>query len=159
MTLGCWPSSGPRQITSQLAPHLELKGDRLVMNKTFLWQILVVGLGGFCGSVARFLLSGLVHRLLPPAFPYGTLVVNVIGCLAIGYLGGLVQVRSLLGPSQRLFLLIGVLGGFTTFSTFAYETLGLAQGSEFAKAALNTGAHVTLGLTAAWLGYVSAQNL
>jgi len=129
------------------------------MNRTFLWQILVVGLGGFFGSVARFLLSGIVHRLLPPAFPYGTLVVNVIGCLAIGYLGGLVQVRSLLGPSQRLFLLLGVLGGFTTFSTFAYETLGLAQGSEFLKAALNIGAHVTLGLTAAWLGYVSAQNL
>ena len=128
------------------------------MNGTFLGQTLVVGLGGFLGSVARFLLSGLVHRFLPPVFPYGTLVVNVLGCLAIGYLSGLVQVRSLLGPSQRLFLLIGVLGGFTTFSTFAYETLGLAQSSEFLKAALNIGTHVILGLTAAWLGYLSAQN-
>jgi len=129
------------------------------MNGAFLWQILVVGLGGFLGSAARFLLSGFVHRLLPPTFPFGTLVVNLAGCLAIGYLSGLVQVRSLFGPSQRLFLLIGFLGGFTTFSTFAYETLALAQASEFFKAALNVGAHVTLGLTAAWLGYVSAQNL
>ena len=129
------------------------------MSGTLLWQSLVVGLGGFCGSVARFLLSGLVHRLLPPVFPYGTLVVNLVGCLAIGYFGGLVQVRSLLGPSQRLFLLIGVLGGFTTYSTFAYETLGLAQGSEFLKAVLNIGAHVMLGFIAAWLGYLSAHHL
>ena len=129
------------------------------MNTAFLWQILVVGLGGFLGSAARFLLSGFVHRLLPPTFPFGTLVVNLAGCLAIGYLSGLFQTRSLLGPSQRLFLLIGLLGGFTTFSTFAYETLALAQASEFFKAALNVGAQVTLGLTAAWLGYVSAQNL
>lgn len=129
------------------------------MSGALLWQSVLVGLGGFCGSVARFLLSGLVHRLLPPAFPYGTLVVNVLGCLAIGYFGGLVQVRSLLGPSQRLFLLIGVLGGFTTFSTFAYETLGLAQSSEFLKAAVNVLTHVMLGLTVAWLGYLSAQNL
>jgi CrcB protein len=129
------------------------------MSATFLWQILVVGVGGFLGSAARFLLSGFVHRLLPPTFPYGTLVVNLSGCLAIGYLGGLLQFRSLLGPSQRLFLLIGFLGGFTTFSSFAYETLTLAQGSEFLKAAFNIAAHVMLGLTAAWLGYFSAHNL
>ena len=129
------------------------------MSPALLWQMAVVGLGGFCGSVARFLLSGIVHRVLPPVFPYGTLVVNVLGCLAIGYFSGLAQVRSLFGPSQRLFLLVGVLGGFTTFSTFAYETLALAQGSEFLRAAVNIGASVTLGLAAAWLGYLSAQNL
>jgi CrcB protein len=129
------------------------------MSQTLLWQMLVVGLGGFLGSVARFVLSGVVHRFLPPVFPFGTLAVNVIGCLAIGYLGGLVQAQSLFSPSQRLFLLIGVLGGFTTFSTFAYETLALAQGSEFLKAAVNIVGHVTLGLSAAWLGYVTAQNL
>jgi CrcB protein len=129
------------------------------MSQTLLWQVLVVGLGGFCGSIARFLMSGFVHRFLPPTFPFGTLAVNVVGCLAIGYFGGLLQFRSLLGPSQRLFLLIGFLGGFTTFSTFAYETLTLAQGSELFKAAVNIAAQVLLGLTAAWLGYFSAQNL
>lgn len=129
------------------------------MSGTFFWQSLLVGLGGFCGSIGRFLVSGLVHRLLPPAFPYGTLTVNILGCLAIGYLGGLVQARSLLGPNQRLFLMIGVLGGFTTYSTFAYETLSLAQGSELLKASVNIGVHVVMGLAAAWLGYLGAQSL
>ena len=129
------------------------------MSRALLWQMLIVGLGGFFGTVGRFLVSGLVHRFLPPTFPYGTLTVNVLGCLAIGYLGGLVQARSLLDPSQRLFILIGVLGGFTTFSTFAYETMTLTQSSELLKGAVNVVSHVGLGLAAAWLGFLTAQNM
>ncbi len=130
------------------------------MQKTYLGQLVVVGLGGALGSAARFAVSGWVQRLAPDGtFPYGTLAVNVTGCLAIGFLGGLMEVRQVLGPTLRLFLLLGVLGGFTTFSTFAFETLGLAHGAELLKAAANGAAHLALGLGAAWLGYAGAQNL
>ena len=91
-------------------------------------QILLVGAGGFVGSVLRYGLSGAVHRLLPfAAFPYGTLAVNVVGCLAIGLLAGWSEARQVIGPELRLFLFIGLLGGFTTFSTFGYETFEMAR--------------------------------
>ena len=130
------------------------------MTNTYLGQLLVVGTGGFLGSAARYALSGLVHHGFPSiAFPVGTLAVNVLGCLIIGVLGGLLETRQLLGPTQRLFLLIGVLGGFTTFSTFSYETLGLLHAAEFGKSLLNVLGHVGIGLFAAWLGYLGAQYL
>ncbi|MCP3962875.1 MAG: fluoride efflux transporter CrcB [bacterium] len=123
-------------------------------------RVLLVGLGGFVGSSARFVLSGLVHRALPlSVFPIGTFAVNVLGCLVIGFLGGLMELRQVLGPAQRLFVLIGILGGFTTFSTFAFETLSLAHASDFARAAGNVAGQVLLGLTAAWVGYLAAQYL
>ena len=86
-------------------------------------------------------------------FPVGTLVVNVSGCFLIGLLGGLVESRQMFGPDLRVFLLIGVLGGFTTFSSFAYETLALARDAEFARALLNIAAQLLLGLGAAWFGF------
>ncbi len=80
-----------------------------------------VGAGGFCGAVLRFTVGGLVHRALPSgAFPYGTLAVNLLGCFAIGLLFGIGEARQLFGPAFRSFVLIGLLGGFTTFSTFGY---------------------------------------
>jgi CrcB protein len=125
---------------------------------TYLSQVALVGLGGFVGSSLRFMVSGWVHAALPfSAFPYGTLAVNVLGCLAIGLLGGMMDLRQALDPAQRLFLLIGVLGGFTTFSTFAYETFSLAQDAQFAKAFTNALLQMVLGLTAAWLGYTAAR--
>lgn len=130
------------------------------MHKTLLGQIFLVGAGGFIGSAARYTIAGIVHRLTPATvFPLGTLMVNILGCLAIGFLGGLMEIKQVLGPGQRLFLLIGVLGGFTTFSTFAYETLGLFHTAEMGKAMLNVAAHVMVGLAAAWIGYAGAQYL
>ncbi len=130
------------------------------MHESYLGRVLLVGLGGFVGSSARFVLSGLVHRALPlSVFPIGTFAVNVLGCLVIGFLGGLMELRQVLGPAQRLFVLIGILGGFTTFSTFAFETLSLAHASDFARAAGNVAGQVLLGLTAAWVGYLAAQYL
>jgi len=130
------------------------------MIRTYLGQLFVVGLGGFIGAGARFALSGLVHRWLPQAtFPHGTLVVNLAGCLAIGFLGGLMEARQLLEPTQRLFLIIGVLGSFTTFSTFAFETLSLAHASDFVRMTINVLAHVVVGLLAAWAGYLLAQQI
>jgi CrcB protein len=127
---------------------------------SYLLQVLLVGVGGFVGSSLRFVVSGLVHRIVPfGAFPYGTLAVNVLGCLAIGFLGGLADLRQALGVPQRLFLLIGVLGGFTTFSTFAYESFTLAQDSQFARVAANVVLQVVLGFAAAWVGYLGARYL
>ena len=93
-------------------------------------------------------------RLAPfAAFPYGTLAVNVAGCLAVGVLGGLTESRQILGPDLRLFLFLGLLGGFTTLSTFGYETMALLRDSEQLRAAANVLMHVFAGLFAVWLGY------
>jgi CrcB protein len=119
-----------------------------------LTAILLVGIGGALGSIGRYLLGGWVHALTPfGTFPLGTLVVNVLGCLIIGVLGGINDVRQALGPELRVFLMIGVLGGFTTFSSFAYETLALARDAEMGRALVNVAAQVLLGLGAAWIGY------
>ena len=116
-------------------------------------QIILVGIGGFIGAVFRFLLSGFVHRLVPLSeFPFGTLAVNVVGCLLIGLLNGLAETRQVIGPELRLFLMIGMLGGFTTFSAFGYETLELIRDAEVSRAMGNVFLQVLLGLVAVWLG-------
>jgi CrcB protein len=115
--------------------------------------VLLVGAGGFLGSVCRYLLGGWVHRTWPfVSFPIGTLAINAAGCFLIGWLAGLAEGRLFLGPETRLFLLIGVLGGFTTFSSFAYETLALARDAELGRALANIALQVILSLAAAWLG-------
>jgi len=114
----------------------------------------VVGSGGFLGAVARYGLSGLVQRHVPlRTFPYGTLVVNLLGCLVIGVIAGLVESRQLFGPEFRTFVLIGILGAFTTFSTFGYETFAMIRDDAYIRAVANVGMHVTLGLALVWLGY------
>ena len=116
-------------------------------------QIILVGVGGFIGSVFRFLLSEFVQRLVPLAeLPFGTLAVNVAGCLLIGLLNGLAETRQVIGPELRLFLMIGMLGGFTTFSAFGYETLELIRDAEVSRAMGNVFLQVLLGLVAVWLG-------
>jgi len=106
------------------------------------------------------MISGWVQRLVVTGvFPYGTLVVNVLGCFLIGILGGLAEYRQVLEPGQRLFLMIGVLGGFTTFSTFAFETLSLMQDAELLKSLVNTLLQVCLGLAAAFAGFIGARYL
>lgn len=117
------------------------------------FQIFLVGIGGFIGSVFRFLLSGFVHRMVPMAeFPVGTLAVNVLGCLLIGVLNGVAETRQVMGPELRLFLMIGLLGGFTTFSTFGYETLALIRDADLVQAMGNVTVQVFFGLIAVWLG-------
>lgn len=117
-------------------------------------HLALVALGGALGSVLRFLASGMAHRLLPGLlFPVGTLVVNVAGSLAIGLIGGAAESRSFLVPEARVFLFTGLLGGFTTFSAFAYESLGLALDAAWWRLALNVVAQLLLGLGAAWAGY------
>lgn len=116
-------------------------------------SILLVGLGGFIGSVARYKLGGLVlHLTAQERFPYSTFAVNVLGCLVIGLLAGLTERYELFGPGTRLFLFTGLLGGFTTFSAFGLDAVFLVRRGELLVAALYAGASVVLGITAVWLG-------
>lgn len=123
-------------------------------------QLLWVGLGGLVGSVSRYLVSGAMHRLMPFAtFPVGTLAVNVVGCFLIGFLAVWFEGRHALEPNLRLFLFVGILGGFTTYSTFGYETMALAGTASFFRAALNVIAHLGFGLCGVWLGSTLARTL
>lgn len=117
-------------------------------------ELLAVGLGGFVGAVARYSVSGWVHRWAGSAFPWGTLAVNVTGCLAIGMLMALFEGRVSSSPETRLFLGIGVLGSFTTFSTFGYETLELLRRSEPGLALANAGGNLLIGIGAVLLGRI-----
>ena len=125
-----------------------------------MFQVALVAVGGAIGSVLRFLAGGLAHRLLPGVlFPVGTLTVNVLGSLAIGFIGGLAESRQFLVPDARVFLFTGLLGGFTTFSAFAFESLGLALDAAWLRLAVNIAAQVVLGLGAAWVGYGLGRTL
>ena len=121
-------------------------------------QILLVGAGGFLGSVLRYGLSGLVYRLPFAAFPFGTLAVSLLGCLAIGLLAGLAESRQLIGPDMRLFLFVGLLGGFTTFSTFGYETFALLRDGEHLRVAASVLVHLLVGVGAVWFGFALASQ-
>lgn len=121
-------------------------------------KVLLVGCGGFLGSVLRFLLAGFVQRIIGGAlFPYGTLTVNILGCLVIGLLTGLHEVHGILSAEARAFLLVGILGGFTTFSTFGYETFQMLRDGQSTAAALSMGAHLIVGVGAVWAGNTLAK--
>lgn len=124
------------------------------MGRLFFAEFLMVGAGGFLGSGLRYTLVISVQRLFPAtSFPYGTVTVNLIGCFLIGYLATTLETRELAEPALKLFLLAGLLGGFTTFSAFSYENLLLVQNSRAGLALLNVGVQVIFGFMAAWAGF------
>jgi CrcB protein len=120
-------------------------------------HLLLVGIGGFVGSIARYLLSGLVQDATNATFPLGTLAVNALGCLLIGALSELAEARAFLSPETRALLVVGVLGGFTTFSAFGNETINLARDRDFLLAGLNVLLHVVVAIGAVWVGRVLAH--
>jgi len=123
-------------------------------------KILLVGLGGFMGSILRYLMSGYVQQWMKSVdFPYGTLAVNLIGCLVIGFLSQLAEARGVFMAESRAFVFIGVLGGFTMFSTFSNETMNLLRDGERLLAVVNIAAHLVPGLIAVWLGRVLAYEI
>lgn len=127
--------------------------------KAALVNAALVGSGGFVGAVCRYTLSGFVQRTAGlSTFPYGTLAVNLVGCLLIGLIAGFVEDRQLFGPGFRLFVMIGMLGGFTTYSTFGFESYALLRDADFLRAAGNVSVHVVLGLTLVWAGYSLASR-
>lgn len=119
----------------------------------------LVGSGGFVGAVFRYVLGGLVQGAMPlSAFPWGTVAVNLVGCLLIGVLAGLVELRQLFTPEMRLFTLIGVLGGFTTFSTFGFEAFALLRDTEYLRAITYVGIQVFVGLALVWFGFLMVSR-
>ncbi|MGD9368745.1 MAG: fluoride efflux transporter CrcB [Desulfobacteraceae bacterium] len=116
-------------------------------------NLLFVGMGGFIGAVLRYVISGGVQKWTQSVdFPYGTLAVNLIGCLIIGMLTRLDEIRSFLSPEMRFLIMIGLLGAFTTYSTFSNEAISLINDRRFYMAAIYMGAHLILGLGAVMLG-------
>lgn len=119
-------------------------------------ELSLVALGGAAGAVARYWVSGLVYRLTGPGFPWGTLVVNLLGCFLIGVVV-LVLETTIQSGAVRAAVAIGFLGAFTTFSTFSYETLALLQDGEWLRAGAYLGGSVTVGLLAVAAGFGTAS--
>ncbi len=121
--------------------------------------LVFIAFGGAFGAVLRYGASSSVYALLGRGFPYGTLFVNVVGSLLIGMLSILMLERMSIGPEWRAAVLVGVLGSFTTFSTFSLETLNLLEQGEITTALLNMVASVLLCLMAVWLGVIIGRQL
>ena len=123
-------------------------------------DLLLVGVGGFVGAASRYgVLMGVSRLMGQASFPWGVLAVNVLGSLLIGALAGFVEARQTLGPGARLFLCVGVLGGFTTFSAITNDTLMLLRNAAYLSAAANVVLTVALGLAAVAAGYAAARAL
>ena len=127
--------------------------------RSLMTKILLLGAAGFVGTLARYFLQGLVQTNAGSAFPFGTLVVNVSGCFALGLFNGLFTDRFLIDPQWRICFTIGFCGAFTTFSTLVFETVQLASGRELFLAAANVIASLALGFIFLWLGIVAARAL
>ncbi|MGA6925150.1 MAG: fluoride efflux transporter CrcB [Desulfosarcina sp.] len=118
-------------------------------------KIVIIGLGGCVGAILRYLVAGGVHTLAKTSsFPVGTLTVNMVGCLLIGVGGGLMEHRQLFSPEWRAFLFVGILGSFTTFSTFGLETFNLAREGQWLASVGNLGLSLVLGLAAVLAGHM-----
>ena len=122
-------------------------------------QLLFIGLGGFIGSILRYLVSKLnlsVHFL---SIPVGTLSVNIIGSLVIGFIAGIAMKSEIISPDVRLFLMVGVCGGFTTFSSFSLENMMLLQNGQYFSALIYTLSSVIFSIMAVYLGYIISNIL
>jgi CrcB protein len=124
-----------------------------------LWQWLGLAVAGAMGTVARYAMSGVVQRLCGDEFPFGTLAVNVLGCFLFGLCWGASEQRWLLTPEQRLVVFTGFMGGFTTFSTYAFETQALVRQSEWILAGANAFGQLALGLTLMVVGIGLGRSL
>lgn len=138
--------------------RLHALNSRTTLAGVAMQNIVLVALGSALGGVARFLVTGWVSERVATTFPWGTMTVNVVGCAIIGLLAGLGDTQRIgLPPEARAFLMIGVLGGFTTFSSFSLETLRLMHDGAWVRAAGNVGLSVVLCLVGVALGYRLAR--
>jgi fluoride exporter len=122
-----------------------------------IFNLLCVGAGSALGGMMRYLTHATLYQWVPHHFPFGTLVVNIVGCSLIGFLGTLAEGRFLFHETQRLFLIVGFLGGFTTFSTFSFETWRLFQDGHVISAGLNVGSSVVGCFVGLILGVMLAR--
>ncbi len=119
-------------------------------------RFFILGLGGAIGTILRYIMGGLDYRFANGAFPVSTLVVNVTGSLVIGFLWGIID-RFEISPNIRLFIFIGILGGYTTFSTFSLETFNLMRDGEYRIAFANAALSVVLSIGAVFAGYAASR--
>jgi CrcB protein len=119
----------------------------------------LVAFGGALGAIARALLSTAIQSRWPSTLPWGTIIVNLSGCLVLGVLSGALETRPHLNPTLRAFGAVGVLGAFTTFSTFENETLALLQHGQLPSAMANVVISIVAGLTAVWIGQLGGRLL
>ena len=153
-TAQCLAVARGEQPWSHFRPSLlEIKGSMVL----YLW----VALGGAIGTTGRFFLSGLVARLIGETFPWGTLAINVTGCFIIGFFATLTgpNGRLYVGSTARQFVMTGMCGGYTTFSSFSLQTLNLANDGEWLRAGANAGLSLVLCLIAVWAGSVLATAI
>jgi len=124
---------------------------------TYFW----IAVGGALGSIARYACSNLALGWLGPSFPWGTLAINVLGSFVIGFFATLTgpDGRYLVSPDIRQFVMVGICGGFTTFSAFSLQTLTLVQEGEAVRAGFNIASSVVLCLASVWLGYIAAASI
>ena len=120
-------------------------------------RIALIGIAGLAGTLARYSLSGVVARRFGETFPMGTLVVNIVGCFLAGFLFYLMQERFLINEVVRTAIMIGFLGGFTTFSSFGLQTFTLLQDGQVGLATTNVVVSNAVGLFTVWLGYSLAR--
>lgn len=123
-----------------------------------MYHLFIAGIGGFFGTMMRYLLNSAIYQVFAyPLYPYGTFIINITGCFFIGLIASLAESRLSLSPDVRIFIQIGILGGFTTFSTFGYETFSLIRDGQFLLGMSNVLLQVFVGLFAVWLGYYLGQ--
>ena len=120
-------------------------------------EIVIVGVGGGIGSIFRFLSQKGAERLLDNSFPIGTFLVNLLGCLIIGVVYALSERGNFLSPETRLFLTVGLCGGFTTFSTFSYDNFNMISEKLWQFLILNVGGSIFFGVLAVYLGVVAIR--
>lgn len=120
-------------------------------------KLLLIGVAGAFGALARYLLGGLIQRYAGATFPWGTFVVNVLGAFLFGFIWSLVEQRLVISPEARIIALSGFLGAFTTFSSFVFETTMLIGEAQWSLALLNIGGQIVLGLTAMFLGLAAGR--
>jgi CrcB protein len=142
---------------NHLAAIAEMVGSFFL--RSMMVKIFLIGLAGLTGTLGRYWLSGVVARRYGETFPLGTLTVNLVGCFLVGLLFYLMQERYLVNENVRSIILIGLLGGFTTFSSLGLQTFTLIRDHEIALAALNVVASNVLGVFLVWAGYTLARAL
>ncbi len=144
--------AGRQNARGRDGPPPEGLREGLLMSPTF-QTLLLVALGGAAGTLLRFALGGWLARATGGVFPWETLIINVAGCLGVGVVAGALDRGALLSPPVRMALMVGLFGGFTTFSTFALETLRLASAAQWGGVLAYVTLSNALGLGAAWLGH------
>jgi CrcB protein len=120
-------------------------------------NLLMIGAGGFVGAILRYLVSGWAHRIGGASFPYGTLTVNVLGSFLLGFFFVIAEERFMITPPIRNFIAIGLLGAFTTYSTYSFESIMLLKEMMYVQATLNMALNLIVGLFAVWLGMTFAR--